>query len=243
MPTPRIYICIRRTLDWHDEAASAALLRPDLRPKVEVWNATLEPSYYLFRDRLKQIAQANLARVENAVQAPLADVPRDAIVIPMDDDDWLAPELANRLAEQYDPAASGYLWIRDVVAPRVPLRTRAWYWLWRWTASACATNNYAIPNRPGVAELVSHHVRAGRYFDANRSRIKRMRRILSIQNRNLASRTAMGWRRPSITRDELVDSVDRYRALYSSRELPDELGWARPCMAQMDELMKQVRVK
>jgi hypothetical protein len=243
MPTPGVYICIRRTLDWHDEAATAARLRPDFRPKVEVWNATLDPPYHLFRHRLKQIAQANLARVENAVRAPLEEIPRGAVVIPVDDDDWLAPDLADRLAEQYDPAASGYLWIRHVVEPPLRLRTRAWYWLWSWKASTCATNNYAIPNRPELAELVYHHSKAGRYFDANRSRIKRMPRTLSIQNRNLSSQTAMAWRRTSLTRDELVESVDRYRTLYSSRELPDELDWARPCIARMEELMRQVRVK
>jgi hypothetical protein len=43
MPTPGVYICIRRTLDWHDETASAARLRPDFRPKAEAWNATLDP--------------------------------------------------------------------------------------------------------------------------------------------------------------------------------------------------------
>ena len=238
-----VYICIRRTLDWHDEAMVAARLRPAFRPKVEVWNATLDPPYHLFRHRLKQIAQENLGRVEHAVQAPLEEIPRGEVVIPADDDDWLAPELADRLAEAYDPAAAGYLWTREVIEPPVRLRTRFWHWLWSWKASTCATNNYAITNEPELADLVYRHVRAGRYFDAHAARIKRIPRTLSIQNRNLSSQTAMAWRRPSITREELVASVDRHRSLYTSWELRDELHWARPCMERMAELMAQVRVK
>jgi hypothetical protein len=240
---PRVYICIRRTLDWHDETLVQANLRPSFRPKFEVWNATLDPPYHLFRVRLKQIAQANLAQVANALRAPLEEIPRGAVVIPVDDDDWLCPELADRLAARYDPRAAGYLWIRTVVEPPVPLRIRLWSRLRRRKASTCATNNYAISNRPELADLVYRHVMAGRYFDANGSRIKRVPGILSIQNRNVSSQTAMGWRRPSITRDELVRSVHRYRTFYASHVLPEELGWARPCMARMNELMEQIRVK
>lgn len=241
--TPGVYICIRRTLDWRDGVASTARLRPDLRPKVKVWNSTLDPPYHVFRQRLKEIAEANLAQVENAVRAPLAEIPPGAIVIPVDDDDWLAPELPDRLAEQYDPAARGYLWIRHLIEPRVRLRTRVWYWLWSWRASTCGSNNYAVPCRAEVAELVYSHTRAGRYFDVNRSRIKRMARILCVQNRNLGSQTAMAWHRPLLTREELVENLHRYRGLYASHQLPDEVGWARPCVAQMDELMRLVRVK
>jgi hypothetical protein len=237
------YICIRRTLDWLDEAVVAANLRPTFRPKVEVWNATLDPPYHLFRHRLKQIAQENLARVAHAVHAPFEEIPRGAVVIPVDDDDWLSPELADRLTEAYDPAVHGYLWTREVLEPPVSRRTRLWNWLWSWKASTCATNNYAVANEPELAELVSRHVLAGRYFDAHAARIKRIPGVLSIQNRNVSSQTAMAWRRPSITREELVASVERHRSLYSSWALRDELHWARPCLARMAELTAQIRVK
>jgi hypothetical protein len=240
---PGIFICIRRTLDWQDEAVVTKHLRPGFRPKLAAWNATFDPPYHLFRHRLKQIAQENLSRVARAVLAPIEAIPRGAVVIPVDDDDWLSPELAERLAERYDPAAGGYLWIREVVEPPRRLRTRLWNWAWSWKASTCATNNYAVVNEPELTELLFRHVKAGRYFDANRSRILRIPQTLAIQNRNLSSQTAMAWRRPSIAREELVESLRRYRTLYAAYPLPAELGWARPCLAQMAELMGQVRVK
>lgn len=243
MPTPGVFICIRRTLDWDDEAAVTANLRPDFRPKLAMWNATLDPPYHLFRSRLKRIARANLARVENATVATLDAIPPGAVVVPVDDDDWLAPELAHRLAEHHDPEASGYLWVRDVVEPPRPLRVNFWNWLWSWKASTCATNNYAVVNRPDLTELLFYHVRSGRYFDAHRARIQRIPQTLAIQNRNVSSQTAMAWRRPSITREALVRSLHRYRSLYVTYPLPDALGWARPYMEQMDELVRQIRVK
>lgn len=240
---PRIYICIRRTLDWHDESAVMTGLRPSFQPKFELWNATLDPPYQVFRHRLKLIAQANLTKVANAVQCPLEEVPRGAITVPVDDDDWLAPELGDRLAQEYDPAAKGYLWDRAVIEPPRRRTIRFGRWLWGWKPSTCASNNYAIPYEPGLVDVINGHITAGRYFDANAPQIKRIPHTLSIQNRNVSSQTAMAFRRPSITRDELVESVLRYRTLYVSFDLPHGLGWARPCVAQMDELMGQIRVK
>lgn len=220
-----------------------AQLLPDFRPKLEVWNATLDPPYHVFRHRLKQIAQANLAEVAHAVCAPLEAIPRDAVVIPVDDDDWLAPDLADRLAAHYDPAAKGYLWRRAVVEPRPTLRERAWYRLHPPLPSTCKTNDYAVPWRPELAEVIDSHMKAGVYFDAHASRITRIPGTLAIQNRNVSSQTAMAWRRPTITRRQLLGKVRRHRALYDSFELPGELDWARPCMARMRELMGQLRVR
>jgi len=243
MPAPAVYVCIRRTLEWADEAEVRARLVPAFRPKMEVWNATFDVPYHLFRHRLKAIAQANLGRVEGAVRAPLDAAPEGAVVIPVDDDDWLAPDLALRLRERYAPEMTGYLWVRSVLEPRVPWRRRLWYGLWSWKKSVCDTNNYAIVRRPDTDELVRRHLRAGRYFAAHAARIARVPGVLAIQNRNVSSQTAMGWRRESVSRDELVRSYRRYRGLYDSVALPDALGWARPCVAQMAELMRDLRVR
>jgi hypothetical protein len=243
MASAPIYLCVRRTLDWENARIVEAHVRPDFRPKMHTWNATFDMPYHEFRHRLKQIAQANLERVAGAVRAPLDEVPAGAIVVPVDDDDWLSPELANRLRAVHDSPLAGYLWARHVVEPRVPLRRRAWFWLWSFKRSTCATNDYAVPRRPDIEPLVMNHLRAGRYFDENRARIRRIPELLSIQNRNLASQTAMAWRRPSITREELAANFARYRTLYASIELPGGLEWARPCVDQMAGLMRQIAVR
>ena len=88
-----VFLCVRRTIDWRDETK----IDPGFRPKVEAWNATFPMPYPVFRQRLKEIAAANLARVEGATVADLAAVPPGAIVAPVDDDDWFAPDLAAEL--------------------------------------------------------------------------------------------------------------------------------------------------
>jgi len=241
--TPAVYVSVRRTLEWADEAHVRAHLIPAFRPKLEVWNATFDVPYHLFRHRLKRIAQESLAQVEGAVCARLDAVPDGAVVIPVDDDDWLAPDLALRLRERYAPEMKGYLWVRSVLEPRVPPRRRLWYWLWSWKKSVCDTNNYAIVWRPDTEELVRRHLRAGRYFAAHAALIARVPGVLAIQNRNVSSQTAMGWHRASISRDELVRSYRRYRALYDSVALPEALAWARPHVARMAELMRDLHLR
>jgi hypothetical protein len=240
---PPICICVRATLDWQDEAAVEARLIDAFRPKVHAWNATFTLPYHLVRHRLKTLAQSNLARVDGAACVPLDAIPPDALVIPVDDDDWLAPDLATRLRERRDPAARGYLWNRDVLEIRKPLRRRFWYWLWSWKASTCNTNNYAFPYQPELDSLVRSHLKAGAHFDAQRERIVRLPETLAIQNRNLSSRTALAWRRPSITRQELITKFRRYQQLYRSTTLPASLAWARPYVDGMAELMDDIRIR
>jgi len=245
-PAPSVYVCVRHSLDWRNEALVEAHLREEMRPKVAAWNSTFDLPYREFRHRLTQIARLNLARVENAACEPLERIPPGALVVPVDDDDWFSPDLANRLLEKYDPAFPLYLWIRRVISPskrrrhRFQLRLRLKRRRKRFT---CATNDYAVENFPGAAPLAFNHVRASEYFDAHPSQVRRFREVLGIQNRSMASQTAMAWRRPSITRDELITSFHRYRDLYSSWHLPRELRWARPYVDLMDELMQQIHVK
>ena len=96
-----LYICVRSTLPWHDEAAVAAALVPELRAPVELWNATFDLRYAAFRVRLIEIAQRESgAAIENAKLTRFEEMPPGALVVPVDDDDWFSPELAQ-------PAARG----------------------------------------------------------------------------------------------------------------------------------------
>lgn len=243
MSAPEIYLCVRRTLDWHDEAQVEANLIPHFRPKMAAWNATFDMPYHAFRHRLKQIAQSSLDRVEGTRRVAPAAVPDGAIAVPVDDDDWFAPDLAARIAAAWEPEAVGYLWRRATIEVPLPLRRRLWYRLWSFKAPTCNTNDYAIKSFAGAEPILRSHVRAGRYFDEHRERIVRIRATLGVQNRNVSSQTAMGWRRPSITREELVRSCDRHRALYASLALPPDLAWARPYVTEMAELMARLRLK
>jgi hypothetical protein len=241
-----LHICVRRTLPWHDEAAVAAALVPNMRPKVELWNATFNLRYPAFRLRLTRIARENLSRIENAKLARLEETPPGALVVPVDDDDWLSPEIGSRLLAEPDPSPHGYHWNRYILeAPRHP---RRWPWARERRAAdtsryTCGSNNYAIRNLPELAAAISSHVKASEHFDGNPSRVKHLDASLSLQSRNLASQTTLGKRVSELTRDELIEKFRGYRALYDRVRLPRELAWAQPSVIAMAELMHELRLK
>ena len=239
-----IHICIRRTLDWRDETLVAARILPEFRAKYDAWNAAFDMPYAAFRHRLKQIAGLSLRRVEGAIQSPLDEVPPGHVIVPVDDDDWFAPDLAVRLERVLDPGAAGYLWRRALIEPpRLldPLRRVA-----RWLGHpeyTCKTNNYAFVNGPDSARLASSHTWAGTYFDAHRTSIREIPATLALQNRSLASITALAFGRPSIRRDELATLLGRYRGLYGAWRPTAESVWAKPYVDLMAELMTEIRLR
>jgi hypothetical protein len=136
------------------------------------------------------------------------------------------------------------LWRREVIEPPSRLRRGLSYVarrLGRPERHTCKTNNYAVVNEPGVADLALDHAKASEYFDAHPSDVRRIPATLAVQNRNLASQTALAWGRPSISRDELLAVFRRYRDLYSSPRLGVALSWARPYVDLMADLMREIR--
>jgi hypothetical protein len=246
---PEICICVRQTLDWGNEAVVQAQLIRDFRPKYALWNGTFNIPYHRFRERLKAIAEATLVRVEGARLVPPADVPAGALVVPVDDDDWLAPELAVRLREAWDGSARGFSWRSHILEARPPGNPVRWL-LSRvrpvvpapdGSRFTCASNNYAFVAAGDVQDLMRSHPQASRSFDADPAAVRRLPLALSLQNRNLSSQTVLGWGKPMIPRRSLLRRFRRYRSLYDRVALPGELAWARPCVAAMAELMRDLR--
>lgn len=252
-----IHVCVRRTLDWSDEAQVAANILPDFRSRFELWNDTFAMSYAAFRARLRSIAARNLAGLEGARVAPFEEVAaparragREVWIVPIDDDDWLAPSLPARmreaLASARDPEGCfGMHWIREVVAaPRRRRRLKHWLRPGRRGRFSCHTNDYALRGDCQDLELLfRNHVRASEAFDAAPDRVRALRRVLAIQNRNLASQTSLAWRRPSLSRAELVARYEAYRGFYAGWKLRRELRWAQPCIDGMAELMDELRLR
>jgi hypothetical protein len=245
--TAPLYIVVRRTTDWTDEAGAWAQLPYGFALLVDLWNDTFEMSYFHFRQRLKEIAQANLARVEGAVTAALEDVPPGALIAPVDDDDWFSPELTKVVLANRDARYRGYRWpsrflevppdfaqwrgaMRRRLFPSTPL-----LWL-------CTTNNYVIENSPDVGPLLGSHMKASDWFKQNDAAVKFLDVPLSLQNRNLASQTSLLYRSAVMTRWKLVRRHRQYRALYARppRALP---AWCRPSVASMSELMQSLHVR
>jgi hypothetical protein len=240
-----IHICVRKTLDWRNEALADASILPEFRAKYEMWNATFDMPYAAFRQRVKEIAELSLSRVVGARRTSLGEVPPGELIVPVDDDDWFAPNLANEIRRLFDPDASGYRWRRDVVEP-LPggSRIRSWWVRNRELERlTCASNNYAIVNTPRLTALVSNHLRASEYFDAHPAELRRTTKVLGIQNRSPASQTALAWRRPTISRGELIETLERYRGLHGSWKLGRALRWAAPYLRATADLIDELRVR
>ena len=246
--SPLLYIVVRRTTDWTNEATVRAQLPDGFAPLVDLWNGTFEMPYHCFRQRLKEIAQANLARVEGAVTAALDDVPPGALVAPVDDDDWFAPELARVVAGNRAAPYRGYRWPSRFL--EVPPNFDQWLGVWRrrlipstplrWL---CTTNNHVIENMPGVAGIVDSHLQATDWFVQNEPLVKVLDAPLSLQNRNLASQTALLFRSGTMMkRRRLLRRHRQYRSLYAKapRRLP---AWCAPHVAEMADLMAALHVR
>ncbi len=143
-----VYIWVRRTVDWDDGEAFLAQAKPSFLPKIEVWNETFAMPYKVFRHQVREIARLNLSRVENAVCCAWEEIPNGALVLPVDDDDWFAPDIAAVLGRHYSPDAIGYRWTSTCLGP--PMRLGLAGGLRRrlapWTLPdwVCSTNNYTL---------------------------------------------------------------------------------------------------
>ena len=241
-----VYIVVRRTVDWGDEAAVNAQLPPNVAPYVQLWNDTFALPYHEYRRRLKEIAHANHEAVEGAKTSMWDDVPAGSLVLPVDDDDWFAPWAATRLLEHVDQSRYlGYRWparflevhfnLLHPISAWAQLRVPGWA-----PKHFCATNNYAISRNPELRVCLENHVAASRTFLASRRRVCTLKEHLSLMNRSLGSTTTftLGMGRPD--RELLLDRYRRYAELY--RKPPrGRLAWAAPQIDAMSSLMAALR--
>jgi hypothetical protein len=243
------YIWVRTTVDWADERAFLAQLPPAFRPQVDLWNATFDVPFREFRREVSRIAQLNLSRVAQAVVAPLHEIPDGALVLPVDDDDWFAPDVAAVLEGQEDPRVCGYFWASSFIEVPIDFRHRLGLLCRalfprtppRWL---CTTNNYAVVMGPETRGLLELHTSASRWFSgAGAARVNKIERRLSLQNRTLASQTSLGVRRSPITRRALLRKFRRYESLYDAPPPEPDLAWSEPYLKMMASLMGALRPK
>jgi hypothetical protein len=93
-----IQISVRASPDWGDEAEFLRHLRPLMLPLVEVWDATFEMPWRLYRATLTEIARSNLSSIVGGRIAPWEDIPDGDLVVPVDDDDWFSPSILDDLS-------------------------------------------------------------------------------------------------------------------------------------------------
>lgn len=251
MSAAQLFIVIRQTIDWSNEAEFDAQLPPPFRQTIDTWNRTFTIPYHSFRQRVREIAEANLTGVRAVRVMRWEDVPFGSLVLPVDDDDWFAPDIADILTSlRADNLGSlGFRWESSFLEIPINMGHRLYLLRRRLFRLApmwfCTTNNYAIVKCAETEPLFLSHIVASHWFLAHRDRVKEADGRLSLMNRTLASRTSLLLMRPEETRPVsrawMVRKYHRYRRLYE-RPLPAGLNWAEPSVAAMRQLMKELLV-
>lgn len=243
MAGPDVHIWVRQTADWRDEEAFRAQLKPRFAPLVDLWNATFTLPYHLFRAEVRDIAIANHEAVRGARVSTWGEIPEGALVLPTDDDDWFAPDVAEAAARSVDDRP-GVRWTSSFVEVPIDALHVVFPALRRALPGVgpkypCTTNNYAMFKRPGFELMLGRHTRASYWVAVDRRRLATIDRRLSVMNRTLASQTTMTRHRRAVDRAALLRKYRRYRALYRSR-LHRDLEWAQPYADRMAALMDRL---
>jgi hypothetical protein len=238
-----VRIWVRATLDYDDERAFQAGLRPEFREQVALWDSLFTMPYRVFRSRVRDVARANLERVESAVVCEWDDIPQGAPVLPCDDDDWFAPHAADSVAGAL-AAADGVRWPSSFL--EIPMDWRHHVGIWRARLLGprpqfvCTTNNYALRKSQDSKPLLASHMAASRWVLAQPpGSVAVLGERLSLMNRTLSSQTSLGHMGAPISRGRLLRKLSAYRRLYA-RPLAADLAWAQPYADQMRTLMAQL---
>ena len=244
-----IYAWVRKTVKWRDEEAFRAQLEPRFAQRVELWDRSFEIPYHLFRHRVREIARESLARAEGVTVVEWDQIPDGALVVPIDDDDWLAPGIGPALEAEHLDGTLGWRWRASSIESPTFLGHRLYLWRRRvlpWLPEKwyCSSNNYALRKGPGAQDLLKNHMLASHRFKSWRREgaVRVIDCALSAINRNLASQTTLRFAQQRLGRAELLRKYRRYRRLYR-QPLHEELRWCQPYVARMAELMDDLRLR
>jgi len=188
----RYYIYLRTDINW-------LTFRPEnynngVDKVISIWNKTFTMPHNIFRHKLQLLAQESLQNVSNAsIIKNVSDLYNtNCLIIPIDDDDWLSPNLVTTLESIEDiDQFYGIRW-----ESYHPWGDKNYY-------IYCSTDNYAINPRHAHPlsvhiPLLSHSAASVLFYHYDyelnkipRLPIKQIQATLSAVNKNIGSTTTL----------------------------------------------------
>lgn len=260
-----VVLYVRTNLDWgslteesflHQEECSNSARAMSVDQKqaflksIRLWNRTFGLSYFAYRQRLKEIAELSWTRIRNLDLVvrrqdlfTVLDRLDRYIVLPVDDDDWFHPDVADVLRQHWQPGIDAFHWPDGLYRP-VPFQDR-----FQQTASQerlgvrhwpgdFSTNGYALTrsgfsrcNAQAKPRVLAFHWTAGKTFHQPEFTRCFIERPLSASNKSLASATNL---KALLQRADLVRNVPHLRR--RTTNIPPQLQWTGEYVALTESL-------
>lgn len=224
--------------------------RQALLRAIRLWDRTFRMSYFSYRQRLKEIAELSWTRIRNLdliLRRPglsaILDILDEYIVLPVDDDDWFHPDIADVLRRRWRPGVDAFHWPDGLYRP-VPFQERfdqsahQIRLILRKLHADFATNGYAL-TRTGLSKckaplrgrVLAFHWAAGKTYRQDGFECCYVDRPLSASNKSLASRTNL---QSLVDRSHLLRNVPHL--MRRTTDIPQSLHWTREYIALTESL-------
>jgi hypothetical protein len=218
---------VRTNNDWF-AGLNRSLERfdPEHRERISWWERIFTLSYTEYRGRLAAIARRNWARIEglDSIVNLVTREPESLggeLLLPIDDDDWLHPEIVRILRARYRPETTSLSWmVHRTDSPRRYVHPR------HGTPARFATNGYLLTpeyrrrtGREIFRQAAFWHLAASRHAPPGNIHLER---VLGVAPRNWASLTTL---RRFRDLEEFRRAV-RLAATWIDREFPVEETYA-----------------
>lgn len=207
-PVPHNYVVLRDSPNWlsyndqqsREFCARFALPEGTIIDFISIWDAALDVDYRHFRHLMKDTALANFRQVNGSIFLEHSDffaisLEPDDLVVFVDDDDWLAPNLFKCLRDESDNndgAKWGSIRVGPVFSHLPQTQTHGIFYA-RPIDQIIYTNNYALTGRVlariGLENLFEHRD-AQKQFDVGAYRPKTVPQYLSVANKHPCSTMA-----------------------------------------------------
>ncbi len=114
-----IILGVRSMSDW--QVGQNLLTSPwgdGWEKRLQWWDEVFSMPYHTYRFNLQKIAKENWSRIEGldsivSIRSWQPELFHDAIIVPIDDDDWLAPQICHVIRNQIQPDTTAISWQAD----------------------------------------------------------------------------------------------------------------------------------